>query len=453
MEPIITLGLERGEFVYQIYMERWSWVANETVSDFNYHMRTLTNIQELCANFNIRDRIWELAPYIFAVGEYRFLTGWKRESSTPLETGEIIGRAIQMYEVISPEADHDVPLLLISHPCDSPVLARYVENLFGFARFARAKPFVKGQMPAPDTPKGKSLLRIFDNCTQQAENGWADDWCACYVRTLFETKVSDEVLELLVNNPFADGRTYMNAVGLSTGQPGRLYECATPGNDFNGYRRAQREKVTACLVSEGPCLYRSSWADFTIGGDMCRPVLTSHYFGGQEMRCEGGQIAILQPSRGPVRYLDEGATRIDYEEQVPPGFAPEVPDLSIGELPTYIRMLKQDQPGSLWRMQIVQVHPTWFHEMSRLTYGGPDWGQAYDDIMNVRKDGGIIIECQYIGEVSGGEVTAIGAAPRYWYKVAPSILAKIDLSNSLGGFPHPLTAIMPARSDCPASPQ
>lgn len=450
--PIQTAGLRRGEFVYQIYMERWSWVANHSTSDFNYHIRTLANIQTQCPDLRIRDRIWELAPYIFAVGERNFLTGWKRDSSTPLETGEILGRAIQTYAMISPEADQDVPRLLLSHPCNSPVLARYVDNLFRFAQIARARPFVKGQMPAPDTPKGKSLIRIFDNCTQQAENGWADAWCGCYVRTLVDTKASDEVLALMEKNPFVDGRTYMEAVGRSTGQYGKLYECATPSNEFADYARARREKVTACLVSQNPCLYRSSWADFTIGGNTCLPVLTSHYFGGQEISCEPGKIAAVQPSQGPKRYKDGVYTKIDYEEKVAGGFVPPVPDTSRNDMPLMIRLLKQEQSGSVFLIQIVKAHIAYFDEMFRLKQGSPDWNAAADAILAVSRDGAII-ECSYVGTFAGGRVTRASAYQRYWYKAVPPSLASINLNQRLGGHPHPLTAIRPARSDCPASPQ
>jgi hypothetical protein len=142
-------------------------------------------------------------------------------------------------------------------------------------------------MPGPETEQGKRLFRIFENCTHRAENGLADEWCGCYVRALFDSKVSDPILALLENNPFADARTYMEAVIKSISSGAKLYECAQEGGrNLDTYRFSQPEKVTACLQSEKPCLYRSHWADFTISGGSCNPTLTSKSHGGPAMSCE-----------------------------------------------------------------------------------------------------------------------------------------------------------------------
>lgn len=455
LPPIDTRGFQRGDFIDPIYNGRWSWVANTGAQNVGYFVWTLKAIHDSCPAYGIADRYWELAPYFFLEGEHRLLTGWKRDSSTPAQTSNLIALALQQLNLVpSPEAYHDVGLLRAVHACDSPMLAHYVENLFKFARTARFRPFVRSQMPAPDTPQGKRLIRIFENCSDRAENGIADQWCGCYVRALFDTQVPDPVLASLENNPFADGRTYMHAVAMSVAnrprQQGDHYECANTagGRDLSAYRLNGREKVTACLVSQKPCRYRTARAEFTISGESCSPTLTSRTFGGQEISCDAGKVALVPRSDGPKKYKGDGYNRIDYEEKVPAGFAPPVPELSIAELPVAINMRRQDQPGSLYRVIIEKPHLYFFHGMDRFRSGSPEWKAAYADIAAVRKDGAVI-RCEYIGAVMDGQVTAISASNLYWYKAAPASLASIDLSN-LGGFPHPLLVVRPARNDCPA---
>jgi hypothetical protein len=116
-------------------------------------------------------------------------------------------------------------------------------------------------------------------------------------------------------------------------------------------------------------------------------------------------------------------------------------------------MLRQDQRGSLWRVNVEKAHfSAFFAELIRIPESSPDYKTARADIWKV-KDDGVIIDCTYIDRVAGGNIVPLGPQRRYWYKAVPPSLVGVNLSARFAGSPHPLAAIKAPRVDCPAVPE
>ncbi|MBK6973103.1 MAG: hypothetical protein IPH26_09205 [Sterolibacteriaceae bacterium] len=488
-------GFLQPEFVTNVYAGRWDWAPSAGLDVLRYYAQTVGDLNRACPDLGLDTAIVTALPYALEAGKDALARVVHGEGS-PTDNAQALiwlfdfmGRPINCrrdpsdrpgdYEACverqkepvtvmpSREAKSDVALLVRRYGCGGRETGHYASNLLAYAREMRERPYFADGLPGADTAEGRRYRKIFDNCARQTGEGAADKWCGCYVRQLYEATLDTETLGHLENNPFVDGRTYIIAVIKREPRFSQVYDCRGASYSMDGVRENRAPRITACLLGQqsapngqSQCTYRAAWGEFTVREARCDVSLTSRRWGAEEIACDASAAGDLdtpaadarpatpdgqaprarewQQSLGPGRY----DRYIDYEDTVPSGFVPTIPQMDRETWSLNIRMLKQSAPGSLKSIFVSRsVDPSIRFAVRRL---GPQAERtATEDLEQIRQEGQLYLTCSYVAD------WGLVRATYFWYKTAPRYLRTVSLVQRVSG--HPLLKIKEARDSCPGS--
>lgn len=196
----------------------------------------------------------------------------------------------------SPDAVHDIALLLRRQACATPQQRSFSANLVT-ALTLPSHSF--GAMNwAAGAARASEYEGIFDNCRRQAGDGVADGWCACYVRAYSTvksggTRTPAEAVQHVRSSAF---------FGSNFFDPGDLQRCEPARKDIAAWRQAQvtTPRASACLLSQAPhaaalmpdtkaCRYRTAWGEIELQQNQCPQVLLTNRWGSEPIECAGSR--------------------------------------------------------------------------------------------------------------------------------------------------------------------
>lgn len=476
-------GYQRTDMIGYIYEGKFELVPAAGLDNMRYYAQFVGDLAKRCPKLDLESAKYQLIPYIFS-GAADYLKRLRAGNLGPSEIGQTVWMGVlalnqhwacqhdastttqrkeaqaQCNEAAvasqglgilpSDDAARDATLFFGRHTCDSPQARRLARQLIQFGREASSRMQFTGQMPSPSSPEGKAYSDMFESCLRTSPEPVQQEYCGCYVRTLYSLKPPSGVVQALSRNPFVDGSSYIG--WLVNNVPGgrELYKCTEV---FRGnptvWREYRAARPTACLMQEKPtagivreCQYRAAWGEFTITGDKCEPEISSRRWGYREVDCaKGGTVAL---DAGAPRVWQKGVyTLIDYENDVPSGFAPALPKDAAEKLINSkqfveIRLLKNTSLGLL---KSVSLQPFGFQVLTTLGFRG-EIGDARADWAAIQKEQGLVLSCSY----AGAENKAVDVR-YYWYEKIPQHVREGRLAPATGPY---IERIMGPVATCPA---
>lgn len=469
--PLTEGGFARGDLIINIYNGRFELAPAAGLENAGYYAHAVAELADKCPNLGMEAAKFQMLPYIVSNARETFervmkgrgtssellLIGWELMSTLTTQAActynprvdtrdqaqvrcdstTQLARDGSLAPLLSIDAAHDVTLFLGRHACTSEPTAHLARQLVTFGRQAHARLQFVGSMPGPDTPAGRLYVDMFENCSRQAPDNYADGWCACYVQTLARANPPERIVAALAKNPFVDGGTYMRWVASSVPDANALFTCSerTPGIGGVGQSRAPR--TTACLIDNRAqpdgdrfCTYRAAWGDFTKTDTSCKQEITSREWGYREVSCAaaGQELSATGP-----RDWKSGLYRVlDYEQTVADDFTPPLPPDARQTVPLSIRLLKRDKAGLLRRIELSGVSLT-----NSVPPEFASLGPLERATFALHQEGALLLVCDYVG------------APRrtYWYEKEPAFVADGRLAAMPS--PRPFDDVVGAATACP----
>ena len=194
--------------------------------------------------------------------------------------------------LVSPEARHDVQLLVQRYGCGQEV-ATYAYN-FNQSRSLKyrqlgARYFIDNMRNPGDVAKYR---QVFENCAHQAGDGAADAWCGCYVRGLSLVRGGyanpPEAVAAASRSAFFKGISYV---------PSDAGECLRAGEEMiASWRSSHAPFTTACLVATASaststtpglmqCEYQTAWGKIIVHDQHCAQAVSSTTWGDVPISC------------------------------------------------------------------------------------------------------------------------------------------------------------------------
>jgi hypothetical protein len=473
MPPLDTTGFRRGDMLGPIYDGRFELATAAGLDNIRYFIQSVGDLSSRCKNLDMESAKFQVLPYVIAGAkdawqrilalkasdsEYfqaawllmlQMNANWKCEYNPrgvvtreqAQASCDAAGAASSSFGVLpSLDAATDITLFVGRYGCQSRETRHLARQLVEFARLAHTRMQFTAAMPSPTSPEGKAYARMFENCSRRRSDNQADDWCACYVRTLHSLKPPAGLLEDLSNNPFVDAGTYLQWMAANVPGAGALYKCSDRHSPIG---RAMAPRPTACLVDQrsqndgtNACTYRAAWGEFTTAETNCQGQIDSRIWGYREVDCAAGGRSVVA-SGGP-RIWNEGRDQfIDYEQPVPDTLVPDLPADARSKRSVIVRFLKRETPGALRTMHLKGVSPGMFN-----VYDDRTLNLMAPDENAVNAENARVLACQY-NAAKGTVWTHL-----YWFEKVPAHVSDGRLNKALS--PHPFSIIKGAASRCPA---
>lgn len=450
---------QRPDMIGYIYEGKFGFVPGHGLDNLRYFVQVVSELNNKCPSLNLEEHKYELIPYLTSgsIDLYqRFREG--RLSSSELaqaawmamlsfnergachfnpNSGQTLQEAQDQCDAAGAQtnalsimpsvpASADINLFLQRHSCKSAEARRFANNLVAFAREAPAQSTFADSMPPPNSAAGQSYMKIFNNCSRSSIDPANLRWCSCYVRTLSALSPSTKVLDGLANNPFVDGGTYMDWVVSHVTGAASLYDCADSSGNLYKFRENRAPRSTACLMEKSPsnstCRYRAAWGEFIVTKPECASEITSKSWGWREVDCGAGRDAA---SSAPRQWRQGRFTHIDYEQDVPPDFVPELPPGAMTKWPIQVRFLARTKPAQLKSMSLVKIGSAELQLPMDLEFN-KDTGKLLGALF---KKGSFVLTCEYLTLDPSHVWETI-----YWYLKVPEDVAEGKVSPALAPY-------------------
>lgn len=500
--PLATVPWKRADIVAPLYAGRYPLLPNRGMDNLRYYAQLPQDLARLCPELaqvpdfvdalpyaweNVKETLGrsrtgdvsgtEAAQLILMFGQMIGSMGTDCDKVPDHQRDACIASQDPKQAVLpSLDAAADANALVRAHGCASPQVRRFTGNLTGYLRNLRLDSGATTGLPAPDTPAGAAYLRLFDQCSRQAGGGSADRWCGCHVRQLHEQIGAGAGavarLDELSADPFVDFSFGLREdgtiappshfrTGVRHAYP-RLDargDCSAHASSIAFWRQDTLPRTTACLVKRsggGPerCTYDTAWGSFSVdAAPRCPALIDSRVWGGLEVQCAAhGGAAALAPSTvlgdgiRRFRHCPEAGmpcwTILAVERAVPAGYLPPASVLRPDELPVEVRIPEQKASGSLIGITIAADESALQMVASETLRGRPEPERRafrVDIHRVIGEDKAMVLACRYRDE----------RERRYWYGSIPDRVARRDFGLDVDH--HPLLAIGPPRTWCPAA--
>jgi len=473
--PLTEGGFARGDLIVNIYNGRFELAPAGGFDNVMYYTHVVAGLADKCPNLGMEAAKFQMLPYIVsnakdmferlmkgrATTSELFVMGWGLMSTLNTQaactydsrfdtldkaqvrcdsTAQLARDAdADVASFLSIDALHDVTLFVGRHACTSELTAHLARQLVAFGRQAHARLQFVGSMPGPDTPTGRMYVDMFENCSRQAPDNYADGWCACYVQTLARANPPAHVVEALAKNPFVDGATYMRWVAGSVPGANALFTCSERNPGIGGIGQSRAPRTTACLLDDRSqadgdrlCTYRAAWGDFTKTDASCKQEITSREWGYREVSCATGGVELS--ARGPREWKSGLYRVLDYEQTVADDFTPPLPSDARQTVPLSIRLLKRDKAGLLRGVELSGMSLT-----NKVPPEFANLGPLERATLALYQEGALLLICDYVG------------APQrtYWYEKLPGFVADGRLAAMPS--PRPFDDVLGVATTCPAT--
>ena len=314
-------GLKRLDIIAALQVGDWAHLPLREVSDGNYYLNAFVELGSACPSAEheiaaMRVAAAQVANTRLALDRVASGGGDKHDLGKLLVfAGKILApppdncdkhlRSPSLHQMCmnerdaffspppSPEAVHDMALIVRRQGCTTPALRGLATNL---ASALTLPSHSFGSMNwAKGTARAAEYEGIFDNCRRQAGDGAADGWCACYTRNYSAvstggTRTPAEAVQHVRSSAFF-GNNFFN--------PGDLERCEPARKDISTWRQGQAKaaQTSACLLSQVPladalqpgvkaCRYRTAWGEIELLQTNCPQTLQTNRWGSELVTCQ-----------------------------------------------------------------------------------------------------------------------------------------------------------------------
>lgn len=314
-------GLKRPDIIAALQAGDWAHLPLRDVSDGNYYLNAFVELGSACPSAEhelaaMRVAATQVANTRLALDRVAKGGGDQHDMSKLLVfAGKILAappddcdkylRNPSLYQMCmkereaffspppSPQAVHDVALLVRQQTCTTPALRSFTANLV--TALTLPSHSLGAMNWALGTARAAEYEGIFANCRRQAGDSAADGWCACYVRnysavTAGGTRTPAEAVQHVRSSAFFGNNFF---------DPGDLPRCETARKDISSWRqaRASAPQASACLLSQAPladalqpgtraCRYRTAWGEIELRQTSCPQTLQTNQWGGELVTCQ-----------------------------------------------------------------------------------------------------------------------------------------------------------------------